>query len=44
MEMTPEQALSILDQAAAQAAVTRNLARMVIALRNKTWPNLEGSE
>ena len=31
------------DIAAAQAAVVRNLARMVIALRNKTWPNLEGS-
>ena len=28
----------------AQAAVIRNLARMVIALRNNTWPNLEGSE
>ena len=31
------------DIIAAQAVVTRNLARMVIALRNKTWPNLEGS-
>ena len=26
----------------AQATVIRNLARMVIALRNKTWPQLEG--
>ncbi len=28
---------------AAQTTVTRNLARMAIALRNKTWPQLEGS-
>jgi len=27
----------------AQATVIRNLARMTIALRNKTWPELEGS-
>ena len=31
------------DIIAAQALVIRNLARMVIALRNKTWPGLEGS-
>ncbi len=28
----------------AQAAVIRNLARMLIAMHNKTWPELEGSE
>ena len=27
----------------AQALVILNLARMVIAMRNKLWPNLEGS-
>ena len=32
------------DVITAQAAAIRGLARMVLALRNKLWPNLEGSE
>ena len=27
----------------AQALVIQNMARMLLALRNKSWPNLEGS-
>jgi len=32
------------DIAVAQTTVIHNLARMVLAMRNKLWPNLEGSE
>ena len=37
-------AAQLQDIISAQALVIQNMARMLLALRNKTWPNLEASQ